>query len=335
MFQRRTLRELQHLVKQAPRFVMEIVEMQNGVLDPDAIQVAVATDDGYACHLAVMLLSLFERGGQKQIQVHAMVPDDFKSREKITAPLGPHARQVVFHHVDAGMVANLKQRHDITNATYYRLLMGHFLPQFLERVIYLDCDMLICGDISALWEMPLGEAVVGGVMDPGFTQQEVLGLAPSDPYFNAGMLVVDLNRWRQDDIGKETLDFATSNPDRLSFNDQCALNWVLRGRWVQLPSAWNLQAFMLGDLKRGYFSYPRSLRKNAEGVKIIHFNAPGRPWHYLDEHPFKDQYLAYRAKTPWAHDPLVDEYPHNMVVKALRRHAPSLLPAYLQLRKFI
>jgi lipopolysaccharide biosynthesis glycosyltransferase len=307
--------------------------MKGEALSYQPIQIAVATDDGYAGHLSVMLLSLFERGGQNPLHVHALVPTDFKSSSKIAASLGSNARQVTFHPVDAETVAGLKQRPDITNATYYRLLMAELLPPTIGRIIYLDCDMLVCGDISPLWEMPLGDAIVAAVPDPGFTQRSVLGLSWSEPYFNAGMLLVDLDRWRRADVGKAALDFAASEPERLSFNDQCALNWVLRGRWLELPSIWNLQAFMLGDLKRGYFSYPRHLRKNTEGARIVHFNDPGRPWLYLDEHPFKPDYLAYRARTPWARDPLSGRYPHNIILKALRRNAPFLLPAYMQLRK--
>src|SRR5882762_3412488 len=103
---------------------MESTLLQPWVPHPDAIQVAVATDDGYANHLTVMLLSLFERGGQRPIQVHALIPGDFKSKAKMHIALGSYADQVIFHQIDASMVANLKQRDDITNATYYRLLMG-------------------------------------------------------------------------------------------------------------------------------------------------------------------------------------------------------------------
>ena len=116
-----------------------------------------AADDGYAVHLSVMLLSLFERGGQKPFRVHALVPADFVSKSEIEATLGPYAANLTFHQVDGSKVADLKSRADITNATYYRLLMAELLPPSIERVLYLDCDMLICGDVSPLWETSLGE----------------------------------------------------------------------------------------------------------------------------------------------------------------------------------
>jgi len=146
---------------------------------------------------------------------------------------------------------------------------------------------------------------------------------------------VDLARWRNDDVGKAALSFALSNPDRVLFDDQCALNWVLQDRWVQVPSVWNLQVAMLSETKHGYFTYPKRLRENAKGVRVVHFNSPGRPWTYMDEHPFKRDYLAFRARTAWRGLRPSDRYPHNMIVKALLRYAPALVPAYTYLRTYI
>ena len=174
-------------------------------IDPDAIQVAVATDDGYAAHLTVMLLSLFEHRGATPIQVHALVPLDFKSKLKMLCAMGPHASEVFFHQVDASKVAGMKQRSDITNATYYRLLIGELLPQRVGRVIYLDCDMLVCGEISTLWETPLGNSVLAAVRDAGFTQHDTLGLDVSEPYFNAGMMLIDLDHWRRLEVGPQSI----------------------------------------------------------------------------------------------------------------------------------
>ena len=104
---------------------------------------------------------------------------------------------------------------------------------------------------------------------------------------------------------------------------------------MQVPSIWNLQVFMLSETKHGYFTYPKHLRHNAEGVKVVHFNSPGRPWTYMDEHPFKRDYLAFRARTPWRGERPTDRFPHHVIVKTLLRYAPALIPAYKRLRTYI
>ena len=297
-----------------------------------AIQVVAATDDFYACHLTVMLLSLFERSASP-VDVHVLVPGQFQSRDKIAGALGKYAAHLTFHAVKP--LEGLTVRKGVADATYYRLLIGDILPAALTRVIYLDSDMLICGDLSPLWQTELGDATVAAVIDPGFVQYAQLGISPSQPYFNAGMMVVDMARWRRDGVGKAALDFALSNPDRVHFDDQCALNWVLQDRWVQVPSIWNLQVFTLSESKHGHFTYPKHLRRNADGVRVVHFNSPGRPWTYMDEHPFKGDYLAFRARTPWREMRPADRFPHNMIVKTLLLYAPVLVPAYKRLRAYV
>ena len=95
---------------------------------PDVIQIVVGLDDGYACQLTVMLLSLFERNGAVQIHVHALVPTDFRSETLIANTLGVYANHVTFRRLDASVVAELKQYAERSNVIYFRLLIGSLLP---------------------------------------------------------------------------------------------------------------------------------------------------------------------------------------------------------------
>ena len=210
------------------------VTAADNAVDPAAIQVVVGCDDGYARHLAVMLLSLFAHSSTRAVQVHVMVPPSFASRARLDQAVGEHAGRLTYHVLADGAVRSLKQRHDLTAATYYRLCIGHALPPEMQRVIYLDCDMLVRCDLAELWQVPLGGMVLAAVVDPAFTEQHILGLPDGAPYFNAGVLLIDLARWREETIGAAAIGFAGAHPERLTYNDQCALNWILRDRWARL-----------------------------------------------------------------------------------------------------
>jgi len=305
----------------------------NRVVDPAAMQIIVGCDDGYACHLSVMLLSLFAHSKTLPVQVHVMVPSAFASRAKLDQALGEDAGKLTYHVLEDGSVTVLKQREDITAVTYYRLLLTDVLPPSVQRVIYLDCDILLRGDLADLWGFHLDNAIVAAAIDPGFMHKHVLGLPDDAPYFNAGVLLIDLMRWRSEAIGQHALAFAAAHPDRLTFNDQCALNWVLRDRWAVLNPVWNLQTQVLTQVVNGEVRYIKPIPPIAASARVVHFNAPGRPWMYMDEHPFKPDYLAYKARTPWRRDRPVDRRPGNMIIKTLRRHAPVLLPIYRSIRK--
>ena len=264
-----------------------------------------------------------------------MVPPGLTSRTRLDETLGVNAGRLIYHVLADQAVVGLKQREDLTDATYYRLLMGNVLPADMQRVIYLDCDLMLRGDVAELWRFPLGDAIVAAVPDPGFTYHHVLGLSKDGPYFNAGVLLIDLVRWRGEAIGEKALAFATCHPDRLTFNDQCALNWVLNGCWATLDPVWNLQALMLGEVVDGEMRYYDPLPPIVAGARILHFNAPGRPWHYMNDHPFKSHYLSYKAHTPWRGEQPVDRYPHNIIIKTLRQYAPALLPVYRSIRRYV
>ncbi len=311
------------------------VEDSTCLTEAAAIQVVVGCDDGYAPHLAVMLLSLFKHSTSLPVKVHVLVPPGFVSRARLDQALGEHAGRLNYYALADGAVLGLKQRYDLTAATYYRLLISDVLPPNMHRVIYLDCDMLVCSDIADLWNFPLGDAIVAAALEPSFVQNHVLGLPDDTPYFNAGLLLIDLARWRRDGIGQAALDFATAHPERLTYNDQCALNWVLWDRWVMLDSVWNLLTLALSRIVDGEVHYLNPVPPIAVQARIVHFNAPGRPWLYMDEHPFKPDYLAYKARTPWRDEHPIDRYPHNIITKALRRRAPSLLPIYQLIRKYV
>jgi lipopolysaccharide biosynthesis glycosyltransferase len=307
----------------------------NAAVIPHTIQVVAGCDDRYARHLAVMLLSLFAHSSARPVHVHILIPADFTERARLEAVLGSDAARVSFHAIADAPLRTLRQRPDLTAATYYRLLIGAALPAALDRVIYLDCDTMIRRELTDLWETPLDRMVAAAVPDPGFFERQTLGLPDDAPYFNAGVLLIDLARWRAERIGEAAHAFAGENPERLTYQDQCALNWVLRDRWVTLDPAWNVLTGTISRWIDGHLDYANPLPPHAAAARIVHFNAPGRPWLYMDEHPFKPTYLAYRARTPWHDVRPPDRYPHNIIIKTLKRHAPALLPVYRLIRRYI
>jgi lipopolysaccharide biosynthesis glycosyltransferase len=308
----------------------------------DPIEVVACSDDGYAQPLAVMLLSLFDCCRTRRVHVHLLVPRQFTQQGRLTQALGEHRGLVAFRSVPDEPVCGLKTAGAVTVASYYRLLMAQVLPPEVSRVIYLDCDTIVREDLAKLWETPLGRYPLGAVPDKNFKHRHVLGLAEEAAYFNSGVLLIDLDRWRKAAIGTRALEFAARHPERLTWGDQCALNWLLHDQWLQLDDSWNVQTADCGRMVDGEFRFYRKPPPPAGAGGILHFTAaPGspsaavaKPWLYMCEHPFKGEYLSYVRRTPWRERP-ADRYPHNVILKSLRRYAPALLPVYLGMRRFV
>jgi lipopolysaccharide biosynthesis glycosyltransferase len=308
----------------------------------DRIEVVACCDDGYAQHSAVMLLSLFDCCRTRRVQVHLLVPRQFTQQGRLTQALGDNRSLVAFRTVPEEAVRGLKTWDAVTVASYYRLLMAQALPPEVSRVIYLDCDTIVREDLAKLWDIPLRDHPLGAVSDKNFKHRHVLGLAAAAAYFNSGVMLIDLDRWRKAEIGTRALEFAARHPERLTWGDQCALNWLLADQWLKLDDSWNVQTVEFGRMVDGEFRFFRKPPKRAGAGRILHFTAApgspsaavGKPWLYMCEHPLKAEYLSYLRRTPWRARP-PDHYPHNVMLKSLRRYAPALLPIYRGIRRFV
>lgn len=155
---------------------------------------------------------------------------------------------------------------------YARLLLADLLPPDIERAVYLDCDMLVRAPIEKLIEADLGGLPVGAVQDSLHPfimgrrdmRQNVGIFDTADPYFNSGMLVVDLEQWRAIDVKSEVAVIAGKGwMDRLYY-DQDVLNLVFRNRWQKLEWRWNCM-----DANPAH---------EALDPYILHFTGKNRPW---------------------------------------------------------
>ena len=167
-------------------------------------------------------------------------------------------------------------------ATYYRLLLARFLPKEIEKVLYLDTDMLAQGDIRECFSIDLGENIVGAVCDIAkwnqgrvivpFKQYSDLEsfTIDSTKYYNAGFLLINLKVWRQYDIEKQALHIAKRYDTDLP--DQDVLNIITKNKTFFMELKWNV--FVAFLLRSGY-DYPDKV----ENAKILHYAASWlKPW---------------------------------------------------------
>jgi lipopolysaccharide biosynthesis glycosyltransferase len=296
------------------------------------------SDEHYVQHLSAMLVSLFEKNRNNVINVFVLIPHGIREYllDTLMEISTKFSQGLHFFQIDRQMLNGLRVVNHVTSAVYHKLFMGEILPNNISRVIYLDADIIVRADLGGLWRHDLGNSVVGAVADPNVESivgiKTKLGLRPDASYFNSGVLLVDLDRWRNISVGLDTLRFVRDHCNRMSFNDQCALNWVLRDRWTPLPDCWNLQSFAVTNSRWGYMYYTKEAQIRAKAAKIIHFTGGCKPWHYMNNHPLKHEYFRYLSKTQWKAYEYDDYSLRNVIRKNLYRFAPTLLRTYYWIR---
>ena len=191
-------------------------------------------------------------------------------------------------------------------ATYFRLLIADLLPSHLLRAIYLDCDLLVLGDIAELWSLPFeGRAALAvQIRPPLAVNLDVLpsecGITSDLPAFNAGVLVVNLEQWRTEQLGARALDLATRYASGFRSWDQDALNCALIGRWGRLPLAWNYrpEALELPEWRPSGYSRDEAIDA-VRKPKIVHFVGAFKPWDPSGDHAYARSFFAFLDRTRW------------------------------------
>jgi len=205
----------------------------------------------------------------------------------------------------------------VSVAAYFRLLLPDLLPRGMERVIFIDADTIITDSLDDLWNQSLESKALAAVREHRLFcvhHNHQYGY-----YFNAGIMLIDLVKWRQANIISKGLAFATAIPEKLRHSDQDVLNLVFEDNWLNLPDRWNACPHLFG-LTGGYDLTPEALSTSElEAIQqpaIVHFAGSGRdkPWNARCRHPLKTRYLEARSLTPWANEAL-DEQPTSRLLQ--------------------
>jgi len=298
----------------------------------DTINIVTACDNTYVQHTGVFLKSLLATNPNVEFRLFILVPDDFIHRGSLERNLDPFMLE--FLAINLSETVSLKVSEHISAATYFRLFIDKLMPTDINRIIYLDSDILITGPVNELWAVDLEEYELAAVTNAINTDQTVrrrLGMAATSKYFNAGVLLIDLVRWKNSRVGERGLDFVLKNPDFVIRHDQEALNHVINGHFKELTKEWNFQD---ADIKRGQDGkYSADDIRELGAAKIIHFSWKSKPWHYLDNHPMKALYWDYLRQTDWRDYRPPDQNVRNVLKKNLQLRAPALLNAARQARK--
>lgn len=298
------------------------------------IHVAFCFDPGYAMPCGVAMYSICVNTPDP-VCFHALISHDVtdETRQQMESMAVSHGKTIEFHVIDSSSVDGTYSNADvgyISKSTYYRFLIPDILPAGVSKAIYLDGDLITLGSLSPLWDTELGpEEPAAIVCDCGaddVRHHNKIGIPLSQPYYNCGVMVLNLDCWRKEDLGSICMRHAQEHD--YPYMDQDVVNVLLGSRIKRLHFKYNCLILFLNtpeeDLRLEKGKYFDEIHEACRRPVILHFVGDRKPWH--EGCPFSSEWLEYKADSPWKDVPL-QQVPYTMWVtlKYLARRDSDVL----------
>lgn len=271
----------------------------------EKINILCSADNNYAAYCGIMLTSLYESNRDCDIEVYLLTDGlnekeldrfrQFEKRYNTTINIITVRRESFKH-------CPVREGDHVSLTAYYRIACAELLPEDMHKILYLDCDIMVKCDLCALWNYDVTGKAMGVVLDGWhIANEERLKFEPKT-YFNSGVLLINLDYFRDYDISQKCMRYINDYPEIIKLHDQDALNIVCHEDLLYLPLKYNFQTSFL-RIKKTYDETLFGEIKTAldERDLMVHFDAFPKPWNkYLYvEHPFTKEWRRYRNLSFW------------------------------------
>ncbi len=264
--------------------------------------------------MAVSIFSLIEHNKGESLHFH-ILSDGISSEnlEKLQEMISESGKALTVYPLDA-LEQKLRDRvygldtGRFRPTTLARLLLGSILPETITKCLYIDCDTVVLRPIRSLYRRKLGEQLAALAPEPTIYPEvrKLLELAEDAPYYNAGVLLLNLSLWREQNMEEQCFAYYNLCGGKLPFNDQDILNHVLAGQIRTLPQMYNFFSnyyyFRFGTLLNvapwyGLSETPESFHVSKHHPAIVHFAGDERPWTGGSLNHYKRAYDLYLNRT--------------------------------------
>lgn len=287
----------------------------------DKINILLSTDNNYVMPTGVLMHSIGMHN--EPVNYFILVNEKFSdvSKEQLTKIANLYHCEILFYVINDEVTKDLPFGRDnmpkhVSIATYYRLFITKIIPSDVHKILYLDGDMIVRKSLKTFFDIDLEGYAVGAVhdMDEPANVKRLKGFVDAN-YFNAGMLLVNIDYWRTHHCYELFIKFVHQHGDVILMHDQDVLNCVLENHVKWVPLTFNFQnGFVLSAQNRRYDSRLQSeINSCKKDPAIIHYTVHHKPWHISCFHPYKQLWRNYLAKTEWAGYHFDEDKPQKLI----------------------
>lgn len=275
------------------------------------MDVVVCTDNRFVMPTGVMMYSLCCNNPSVDVTFHILVDDSVSTKDRDDLketiskfPLG----KILFYDVDLTILPSFPsldtRQGKITKAVYYRLMLAEILPTSIHKVLYMDGDLIVRDSLLPLWNTDITGYAVAATADGLSGDIEFynrLRYPFEKGYFNSGVLLVNLDYWRQHSVINDFCDFMKTRANDIALWDQDVMNYVFQDHKVYFPIKYNLTSgYFFKQPRFDYWKYETEVSEALKNPVVVHF-AGDKPWYAYQKapHPFNSTWFLYQDQTKW------------------------------------
>lgn len=281
----------------------------------DVLYVMYLSDNNYAPYAGISITSLFEKNKDAD-GIEVFVIDDNiseENKEKYLLTANKYNRKINFMDLRPA-IKRLKElgapsyRNSYT--TYLKLFAFNLLPDYVHKILFIDSDTIVNGDLTDSMKIDMGESIVGAVKDGTCEVYKIaLGYAKKDSWYNMGVMLVNVDKWKHENCEEKII---TQFKIRNSYVavDQDLLNITQHNNIYTLPIKYNITPHVVVYSyetiekcmpQENYYS-KEEVTNGKLDARIIHFERfiGESPWDRFNVHPFRKYYREYKAKSLWS-----------------------------------
>lgn len=277
------------------------------------MDIVACADNRFVMPTGVMMQSVCVNNPEANIVFHIIVDDTVSNEDR-------HDLECVVSSFDGKSVMFYAANNDllcrsfpqgyrtyyITKAAYYRLYIAEFLPKTIEKVLYLDGDVIVRHSLLPLWNLDISQYAIAGAYDGSSGLIEFynrLKYPAHLGYINSGVLLINLKYWREHNVLKLFGEYMNEHSEYIKYHDQDVLNVVFCDKKELFPLKYNLEHyFLLGNTcDYDYWKLEAEVLDARKDPVIVHYTGPFKPWEKYQRcpHPLRSSFYKYQNQTKW------------------------------------
>lgn len=313
----------------------------DAVITDSSLHISYGIDRNFLYGCGISIASLLKTNSDISFSFHVFTDyfDDEQSR-LFKALAEQYKTSIKIYLVDCEQLKSLPSTKNWSYATYFRFIIADYFSNQLERMIYMDADIMCQGSLKPLLDIQFEHNQVAAVVperDSVWWQKraDALGIPSiASGYFNAGFLILNLVNWSKFDISTKAMELLSQDSvkAKLSYLDQDILNMLLTGKVIYLDGKYNTQYSINYELQKGKKENPIT-----PDTVLVHYIGPTKPWHEWATYPTAQSFVDAKNASPWKDIPLLKAKSSNHLrycAKHLRHQKKYLLSIKIYLQYF-